>query len=226
MQTDRLCKCPIFNLFCNENDAGNSSDVALRFDHFKNHLASISDVNMCASLPYDAVNCVNALNLSIGDATIVSGHSVEDWQTSFQPKYQSKTAKSSTTNEAPSAVIKLPDANIAAIQLTITYANVGVKVKQTKFIAKAFTGKEATTSKDIISYYTLACLAKAPEFISNAEVLGLNVLDLTASTWGNFLGLATPLGAVTGVAAVVGVDAVKNAVNAGKRGRGVSENDD
>ena len=63
MQTDRLCKCPIFNLFCNENDAGNSSDVALRFDHFKNHLASISDVNMCASLPYDALNCVNALNL-------------------------------------------------------------------------------------------------------------------------------------------------------------------
>ena len=209
-------------LFCNENDAGNSSDVALRFDHFKNHLASISDVNMCASLPYDAVNCVNALNLSIADATIVSGHSVEDWQTSFQPKYQSKTAKSSTTNEAPSAVIKLPNANIAAIQLTITYAaNAGVKVKQTKFIAKAFTGKEATTSKDIISYYTLACLAKAPEFISNAEVLGLNVLDSTASTWGNFLGLATPFGAVTG-----GVDAVKNAVNAGKRGRGVSENDD
>lgn len=105
-------------------------------------------------------------------------------------------------------------------------ANVGVKVKQTKFIAKAFTGKEATTSKDIISYYTLACLAKAPEFISNAEVLGLNVLDSTASTWGNFLGLATPFGTVTGVAAVVGVDAVKNAVNAGKRGRGVSENDD
>ena len=214
-------------LFCNENDAGNSSDVALRFDHFKNHLASISDVNMCASLPYDTVNCVNALNLSIADATIVSGHSVEDWQTSFQPKYQSKTAKSSTTNEAPSAVIKLPNATIAAINLTITYAaNVGVKVKQTKFIAKAFTGKEATTSKDIISYYTLACLAKAPEFISNAEVLGLNVLDSTASTWGNFLGLATPFGAVTGVAAVVGVDAVKNAVNAGKRGRGVSENDD
>ena len=72
----------------------------------------------------------------------------------------------------------------------------------------------------------MACLAKAPEFISNAEVLGLNVLDSTASTWGNFLGLATPFGTVTGVAAVVGVDAVKNAVNAGKRGRGVSENDD
>lgn len=214
-------------LFCNENDTGNSSDVALRFDHFKNHLASISDVNMCASLPYDAVNCINALNLSIGDATIVSGHSVEDWQTSFQPKYQSKTAKSSTKNAAPSAVIKLPNATIADIKLTITYAaNVGVKVKQTKFIAKAFKGKEATTSKDIISYYTLACLAKAPEFISNAEVLGLNVLDSTMGTWGNFLGVATPFGAVTGVEAVVGVDAVKNAVNAGKRGRGVSENDD
>jgi hypothetical protein len=212
-----------FQLFCNENKVGNSSDVALNVRQFKNHLASVSDIYLCASFPLEAVNCINALNLSVQDATIVSGHSVEDWQKSFQAKYKSKAAKSST---APSPVIKLPNAEIAAVKLTITYAaNVGVKVKQTPLTIKAFHGTEATTSKDVINYYTKACLSKVPEFISNAEVLGLNVVDSTAATWANFAGLATPWGGFTGLAAVVGVDAVKNTVNAGKRGRGVSEGD-
>jgi hypothetical protein len=212
-----------FQLFCNENKVGNSSDVALNVGHFKNHLASVSDVYLCASFPLDAANCINALNLSVQDATIVSGHSVEDWQKSFQAKYKSKASKSST---APSPVIKLPNAEIADMKVTITYAaNVGVKVKQTPLTIKPFHGKEATTSKDIINYYTVACLSKVPTFISNAEVLGLNVVDSTAATWANFAGLATPWGGLTGLAAVVGVDAVKNTVSAGKRGRGVSEGD-
>ena len=215
-------------LFCNHNRAGNSSDVAFRFDLFKNRLAYISDVNMCASFPSDTVNWINALNLSVGDAIIVSGHSVEDWQKSFQPQYKSMNPKSSTT--VPSPVIKLPNAAIADMNLTITYAaSVGVKVKPTKFTVKAFHGKEATTSSDIINYYTMACLSKVPEFISNAEVLGLNVVDSTAATWANFIGLTTTLalGGISGVAAVVGVDAIRNAnaVSAGKRGRGVSESD-
>jgi len=58
--------------------------------------------------------------------------------------------------------------------------------------------------------------------VSNAEVLGLNVIDSMAATWANFIGLTTPLalGGISGVAAVVGVDAIRNAnaVSAGKRG--------
>jgi len=213
-----------FQLFCNENKVENSSDVALNIGHFKNHLASVSDVYLCASFPFDAVNCINALNLSVRDATIVSGHSVEDWQESFQPKYKSKAAKSSSS--APSPVIKLPNAAIADMKLAIVLkTNVGVNVKQTPLTIKAFNGKDATTSKDVINHYTMACLSRVPEFISNAEVLGLNVVDNTAATWGNFVGLATPFGGFTGLAAVVGVDAVKNTVSAGKRGRGKSEGD-
>ena len=214
-----------FQLFCNENEVGNSSDVALNVGHFKNHLASVSDVYLCASFPLDTANCINAVNLSVRDATIVSGRSVEDWQQTFQPKYKSsKTAKSST---APSPVIKLPNAAIADMKLTIAYAaNVGVKVKQTPLTIKSFHGKEATTYTDIMNFYTMACLSKVPDFISNAEVLGLNVVDSTAATWANFAGLATPWGGFTGLAAVVGVDAVKNTVSAGKRGRGKGEGDD
>mmetsp|Transcript_1493 Transcript_1493/g.2467 ORF Transcript_1493/g.2467 Transcript_1493/m.2467 type:complete len:961 (-) Transcript_1493:336-3218(-) len=212
-----------FQLFCNENKVGNSSDIALNIGHFKNHLASVSDVYLCASFPFDAVNCINALNLSVGDATILSGHSVEDWQESFQSKYRSEAKLSSS---APFPVIKLPNAAIADMKLAILLkTNVGVKVKQTPLTIKAFNGKDATTSKDVINYYTMACLSRVPEFISNAEVLGLNVVDNTAATWGNFVGLATPFGGFTGLAAVVGVDAVKNTVSAGKRGRGKSEGD-
>jgi len=211
-----------FQLFCNENKVGNSSDVALNIGEFKNHLASVSDVYMCASFPFDAVNCINAVNLSVRDATIVSGHSVQDWQESFQPKYKSKAAK---TSSAPSPVIKLPNAAIAEMKLVIVVKTKGVKVKQTPLTIKAFNGQETTTSKDLINFYTLACLSRVPEFISNAEVLGLNVIDNTAATWGNFAGLATPFGGFAGLAAVVGVDAVKNTVSAGKRGRGKSDGD-
>jgi len=213
-----------FQLFCNENRVGNSSDVALNIGHFKNHLASVSDVYLCASIPFDAVNCINALNLSVRDASIVSGKSVEDWQESFQPKYKAKSAKSAAA--APSLVIKLPNAAIADMKLVIVVkTKVGVKVKQTPLTIKAFNGGEATTSRDIINYYTIACLSRVPEFISNAEVLGLNVIDNTAATWGNFAGLATPFGGFAGLAAVVGVDAVKNTVSAGKRGRGKTDGD-
>lgn len=42
---------------------------------------------------------------------------------------------------------------------------------------KPFHGDAKTTTKDVITYYTSACLAKAELFISNAEVLGINVVD-------------------------------------------------
>lgn len=211
-----------FQLFCNENNVGNSSDIALNIGQFKNHLASVSDIYLCASFPFDSVNCINALNVSVGETTIVSGHSVQDWQESFQAKYKSKAANSSSS--APSPVIKLPNAAIAEMKLAIVFKTKGVKVKQTPLTIQAFKGKEATTSKDLINYYTMACLSRVPEFISNAEVLGLNVVDNTAATLGNFAGIA--FGGFAGLAAVVGVDAVKNTVSAGKRGRGKGEGDD
>jgi hypothetical protein len=78
-----------------------------------------------------------------------------------------------------------------------------------------------TTSKDLINYYVAACLSRVPGFISNADVLGVNVVDGAASTYGAWLGLGMfgTLGGFGGVAAITAVDGVKGAVRAGKASR-------
>ena len=84
--------------------------------------------------------------------------------------------------------IKMPFANISDLKVTIsveTSHNLG-KVNDTKLAIKAYDGKSETTSNELVTYYTRACLSRAPDFISNAEVLGLNIVDSTAgmlSTW-------------------------------------------
>lgn len=62
-------------------------------------------------------------------------------------------------------------------KLLITWSQTGVAVKDTSLVIKPFRGNAKTTSNDLITYYTSACLAKFPDFISNAEVLGINVVD-------------------------------------------------
>jgi len=102
-------------------------------------------------------------------------------------------------------------------------------VKDTTLTIKAFRGKEDTTSKEVINFYIKACLARVPDFISNAEVLGLNIIDNTTGLWATWAGIGTlgsTLGAGAGVAAITGVDAVKGAIDAGKRRRNVSESAD
>lgn len=119
----------------------------------------------------------------------------------------------------------LPNANISGLKVTITWeSGSGVRLKDTTLGIKPFQGNESTTAKDLINYYTKACLSRVPNFVSNAEVLGINVVDSTAVTYGTWLGISS-LGAGGGVAAVAGVDAVKGAVAAGKRSRKADESE-
>ena len=52
-------------------------------------------------------------------------------------------------------------------------------MKDTTLVVKSFVGKADTTHNDLINYYIKACMSRIPDFISNAEVLGLNVVDST-----------------------------------------------
>ena len=84
----------------------------------------------------------------------------------------------------------------------MTSHNLG-KVNDTKLAIKAYDGKAETTSNELVTYYTRACLSRAPDFISNAEVLGLNIVDSTAgmlSTWAGIGTLGSTFGAGGGVA--------------------------
>jgi hypothetical protein len=141
-----------------------------------------------------------------------------------QTEASRSVTRSSRSPASRKQVWRLPFAHVDALKITITYSGT-ISVKDTSFIVRHFVGKEKTTSRDLVSYYTGACIAKTANFITNAEVLGLNLADRSVSTYGAYAGMATPVGAAGGVAVLTAVDAVKGAVAAGKRSRSVDEAD-
>jgi len=240
-----------------------STKIAIQFESVRNYLLEATTVSVCGVLPLDQVDAIDDFIFDAGDVKIMSGHSTDEWSEAFKPREQQNVKQStkSTTKGAtsskqnPTPVIKLPFANIADLNVVIGLEashNVG-RVKDTSLVIKSFKGKAETTSKDLMNYYTKACLSRAPDFISNAEVLGLNIVDSTTGLWatwaGSGLGLGSAFGAGTGVAgkgfrscvlcclflvilirliallhlAITAFDAIKGAVDAGKRSRNVNE---
>mmetsp|Transcript_9824 Transcript_9824/g.17850 ORF Transcript_9824/g.17850 Transcript_9824/m.17850 type:complete len:894 (-) Transcript_9824:48-2729(-) len=214
-----------------------STKIAIQFESVRNYLLEATTVSVCGVLPLDQVDAIDDFIFDAGDVKIMSGHSTDEWSEAFKPREQQNVKQStkSTTKGAtsskqnPTPVIKLPFANIADLNVVIGLEashKVG-RVKDTSLVIKSFKGKAETTSKDLMNYYTKACLSRAPDFISNAEVLGLNIVDSTTGLWatwaGSGLGLGSAFGAGTGVAAITAFDAIKGAVDAGKRSRNVNE---
>lgn len=236
------------------------TQVAFQCESFRNYIVSMTTISLCASLPLDQVNTVNDFIFTTEDITVKSGYSTDEWSEAFQPR-KTKEVKQSTTQskskETKGDDIKLPFANIAELKVIIGLAaayKIG-EVKDTTLVIKAYKGGAGTTSKDLVDYYVRACLSRVPDFISNAEVLGLNIVDSTTgmlSTWGGAM-LIPGFGAGAGVAgedkfvplcfclfflvasqldnfsccnyliAIAGVDAIKGAVDAGKRARNARE---
>jgi hypothetical protein len=249
-ETGSLTKFGQFNLYAlKEKDC---TKLAVQCESLRNYLVSLNTVSFCGSLPLTQVNTVNDFIFTAGDITVKSGYSTDEWEDAFRPrklKSQQSSVKSKASEKAKAAIktshvkmkasekakasekskaeIKMPYANIADVNVSISLESsykIG-KVKDTKLVIKAFKGRSDTTMKDVVNYYTKACLSRVPDFISNAEVLGLNIVDSTAgmlSTWAG-MGIMGSLGAGAGVAAITAVDAVKGAVDAGKRSRNASE---
>lgn len=153
---------------------------------------------------------------------VTAGRPAEEWQTAFTPRVAT-SEKHAASSEKEVSIWKLPYAKVDPLKLVISFKSRGVSVKDTKITTKQYNGSAKATSKDLVAYYAQVCLSRVSDFIPNAEVLGLNVVDTTASTWGGYLGMFTPLGPLSGVAAVTGVDAIKGAIAAGKKSRKVDE---
>lgn len=173
----------------------NCSRIAVQFESFRNYLVSMTTVSFCGSIPLDQVDTINDLIFTADDIKIMSGHSTDEWETAFRPRVQNKhqqkakhsskhsTAKQSTkkSTKQTKTSIKLPFVNIADLKLVIgldSAHEIG-RVKDTTLVVKSFVGKADTTHNDLINYYIKACMSRIPDFISNAEVLGLNVVDST-----------------------------------------------
>ena len=159
--------------FINDND--NSVDIAIRFDQFKNYLAELINVNMCVSLPIDVDNCIDRFKFSMERAIIVSGYATDEWKKAFSQK-QVKKMKKSANSVSSYSFLKMPYANIADVKIMITHrVTVGLELKQTPLTITAFRGRADTTVKDVINYYVKVCVSRVPDFVSNAEVLGINM---------------------------------------------------
>ena len=187
----------------------NGSRVAIEFESFRNYLCQLSTVSLCGCIPSDQVNIINDFILTAGAVKIVQGYSTEEWEEAFTRKQVQKSTKAKQSSkkhkrQQKEQVVKLPFINIEEMNLCIgldASYNVAA-VKDTTLTIKAFRGKQDTTSKEVINFYIKACLARVPDFISNAEVLGLNIIDNTTGLWATWAGIGT-LGSTFGAGAGV-----------------------
>jgi len=204
-----LTKVGRSHVYALKEDGG--SRIAIEFESFRNYLCQLSTVSLCGSIPSDQVNIINDFILTAGAVKIVQGHSTEEWEEAFIPRKQvqqrtkAKQSSKKHKKQQKEQVVKLPFINIEEMNLCIgldASYNVAA-VKDTTLTIKAFRGKEDTTSKEVINFYIKACLSRVPDFISNAEVLGLNIIDNTTGLWATWAGIGTlgsTLGAGAGVA--------------------------
>jgi len=182
---------------------------------------------------------VNDLFFKAKDISITAGYTVFDWKKLLRSpgagyfdeednnnkKKKKEKEKEKKENNSTSIVIQLPKAHIEPLKIKAVVKGDLAGFKNHTFHIDAFHGTETTTSQDLVQFYARTIIAKSPSLITNADVLGFNVKDaaaVTAGTASKFLGGVNPF---AGVAGLVAVDGVSNAIKAGKKGRGVEEDD-
>lgn len=205
-----------------------SNELACSVRSMESKLASAKNINTCMIIPADErdANTIRDFALSLDSLSVTAGYTIQDWKRTFRVggKWKRKTNEIDGTTH-----FKLPYASVAPLKTKITYSAMRVvSVKETMFLVKAYKGNKGTTLKDLLDFYTSQCLARTPDFLQNAELLGINVKNAGAFSLGANLGShIAPLGGhiapFVGVAAVVGVDAVRGSIEAGKRSRRAKE---
>lgn len=211
------------DLYLNPNHKANSNDLAVSLETFDSKLLQFAHFNLSAALPLDEPSVIHKLAVTAKSLGVSAGYSTNDWMKNFAvSKHRPDTKATGSSGKHTSTVLKVPFATISALNAKISWKGRGVQIKDTDVSIKPFTGDANTTSKVLIDYYAGACLYKVPGFISNADVLGINVVDHAASTYGTLLGqglYGTYMGAIGGTAAIAAVDGVKGAIRAGKASR-------
>jgi len=204
------------------NPKDQSTQLAIELGKFHNHLLELSAAKFFGSFPLEHSDQIDDFQFSAESAVVTAGRPAEEWQTAFNPR-EATSEKQTASSKKEVSIWKLPYAKVDPLKLVISFKSTGVSVKDTKITTEPYSGNAKATSKDLVAHYAQACLSRVSDFIPNAEVLGLNVVDTAASTWGGYLGMFSPLGPLGGVAAVTGVDAIKGAIAAGKKSRKVDE---
>jgi hypothetical protein len=203
-----LLQLTSLSIYLNPDRYSQGTQLAIELDEFKNELLQLTKANVFALLPFHLPDEIHSLTVGAESAKVTAGQSTHEWKKKFEPKPKLR----SKTN-----IINLPNASVEPIKLVISWKGTGVSLKDTAITTPPFCGHDKTTSKDLILYFTQTCMMRVPGFISNAEVLGVNLVEFATA-----MGLHGLAGGA-GLAAVVAVDSVKGAVNAGKKSRAGDE---
>jgi hypothetical protein len=129
---------------------------------------------------------------------ICAGYSAIDWQGMFKRK-EKETSKSEPI------LIKLPGVCIETLKLEISADFKVVAQTATEVEISPFQGDQNTTSNILLGHYLKKVKKEAPGMITNTEVLGVNFVDTSVTTYGAYaLRVGTYGGAIIGFATVVG----------------------
>jgi len=202
------------------------TELACSIQSLESKLASATNINTFMVLPEteDHTNTVRKFALSVDNLSVTAGYTIQDWKKTFRigGKWRRNTISDNNKLDDGSD-LKLPFCHVAPVKTRIAYSALRVvSVRETTFLVKAYKGHRNTTAKDLLEFYTAECLSQTPEFLQNAELLGINVKSAGAFSLGAHF-IPSPIGPFVGVAAVVGVDAVRGSIEAGKRSRKAQE---
>jgi hypothetical protein len=189
------------------------AQIAIMVRAVEHQLFQASNIRASLLIGLDDMETCNELNVSLTSVQVTAGFSSIDWTSMFD-----KTASENNTKEKS---VKTPFANITGFSLSIAYKGMVVASGAT-IAVPTFGGNAFTTSHDLTSYYTNVVLKRAPGFLTNAEVLGTNVIDSTFANAGRVAMLGTHSLAGAGFGSVVGTvvaDGLKGAISAGKTSR-------
>ena len=189
------------------------AQIAIMVRAVEHQLFQASNIRASLLIGLDDMETCNELNVSLTSVQVTAGFSSIDWTSMFD-----KTASENNTKEKS---VKTPFANITGFSLSIAYKGIVVASGATVAVPN-FGGDAFTTSHDLTSYYTNVVLKRAPGFLTNAEVLGTNVIDSTFANAGRVAMLGTSSLAGAGFGSVVGTvvaDGLKGAISAGKTSR-------
>jgi hypothetical protein len=108
----------------------------------------------------------------------------------------------------------------------LSYKGKVVAARETAVTIPMFKGGPATNSNELIEHIKRAVLGKASSFISNTEILGENVMEMSFKTAGRVVMATSMTGAATGsITGVVASDGIRGAIALGKSDRGASDGD-
>eukprot|EP00980_Cylindrotheca_fusiformis_P020271 scaffold7330_cov146-Cylindrotheca_fusiformis.AAC.10 len=193
-----------------ELDVAPGIDVAIILQRAHNDLYDIEDIAVTALVPVDKDGVIEKLHVAAAKTVLTAGRSAHEWEDRLESRPKKK--KTESVN------YKLPFAHIEPLSLNVSFNGI-VSTKDNKLVTRPFKGNEKTTQEDLVKHYTSHILGKVPGFITHAEILGINLVDTGASTYGSWALSATAFGPLGGLAGITGVDAVKGTIAAGKRSR-------